>query len=181
MGGVILRADFAAGSSSGRSRSPRAPPRRLRASADRLLQTPVPGIKTHVSIHTPGNNDDPSSRSAEDRTYTSARALTRSAEAHSRPPAAPTCPRRPNAATLERGGDLAKRFRPGGLRLRNGRCDDIGEGVGAGRVVRVGDCVGSRMAAGGSGRTSASEAVDAAKAAGVYWHGVPCVPEEGAP
>ena len=47
-------------------------------------------------------------------------------------------PRRPNAATIERGGDLPKRLRPGSLGLPDGRRDAIGECVGAGRVVRVG-------------------------------------------
>jgi hypothetical protein len=67
-----------------------------------------------------------------------ARALTRSAEAHSPPPAAPTFrPCRPNAEPVERGGDLPKRLCPGGLGLPNGGRDAIGECVGAGRVVRV--------------------------------------------
>ena len=39
-------------------------------------------------------------------------------------------PRRPNAATIERGGDLPKRLRPGGLGLANGRRNAVGEGVG---------------------------------------------------
>lgn len=68
----------------------------------------------------------------------SARAFTRSAEAGSRPPAAPTFPpRRPNAATIERGGDLPKRLRAGGLGLANGRRNAVGECVGAGRVDRT--------------------------------------------
>ena len=49
-----------------------------------------------------------------------------------------SAPRRPNAATVQRRGDLPKRLRPGGLGLANGRCNTVGEGVGAGRVVRVG-------------------------------------------
>ena len=49
-----------------------------------------------------------------------------------------SAPRRPNAATIERGCDLPKRLRPGSLGLANGRRDAIGECVGAGRVVRVG-------------------------------------------
>jgi len=47
-----------------------------------------------------------------------------------------SAPRRPNASTVQRRGDLPKRLRPGGLGLPNGRRNAVGEGVGAGRVVR---------------------------------------------
>ena len=90
-------------------------------------------------------------------------ALTQSAGARSRPPAAPTRrPRRPNAATVQRRGDLSKRLRPGSLGLSDGRRDAIGECVRAGRVVRVGDCVGRRMAAmGGIGHSETTERTSA--------------------
>jgi len=70
----------------------------------------------------------------------SARALTRSAEAHSRPPAAPTWrPAASHAATVQRRGDLPKRLRPGGLGLANCGRNAVGEGVGASGMVCVGD------------------------------------------
>ena len=66
-------------------------------------------------------------------------ALTRSAEARSPPLAAPAFRPAPSQCrNFERGGDLPKRLRPGGLGLANGRRDAVGECVGAGRVVRVG-------------------------------------------
>jgi hypothetical protein len=46
-------------------------------------------------------------------------------------------PRRPNAATVQRRGDLPKRLGPGSLGLANGRRNAVGECVGAGRVVTV--------------------------------------------
>ena len=57
-----------------------------------------------------------------------------------------SAPRRPNAATVQRRGDLPKRLRPGGLGLANGRRNAVGEGVGASGMIYVGDRVGSRMA-----------------------------------
>ena len=49
-----------------------------------------------------------------------------------------SAPRRPNAATVQRRGDLPKRLRPGGLGLANGRRNAVGEGVGASGMVCVG-------------------------------------------
>ena len=45
-----------------------------------------------------------------------------------------SAPRRPDAATVQRRGDLPKRLRPGGLGLANGGRNAVGEGVGAGRA-----------------------------------------------
>jgi hypothetical protein len=47
-------------------------------------------------------------------------------------------PRRPNAATVQRRGDLPKRLRPGSLGLPDDRRDAIGEWVSPGNMVRVG-------------------------------------------
>jgi hypothetical protein len=73
-----------------------------------------------------------------------------------------SAPRRPNAATVQRRGDLPKRLRPGSLGLSDGGRDAIGECVSPGRVVRVGDCVGRRMAAMGGKRSVALNVIGCA-------------------
>jgi hypothetical protein len=53
-----------------------------------------------------------------------------------------SAPRRPNAATVQRCGDLPKRLRSGGLGAPNGSLDTIGEGVRAGLAMGVGNSAG---------------------------------------